>query len=150
MNTPTSPQPLFELAGGEPGLRAVVTTFYEAVFADIMIGYHFARADKQRLIDKEVELAARMLGARHITYTGRPMVEAHARHRIFGGQFDRRLQLLRQAMEAHHLPEPVQEAWIEHTQAMRALITDDEDSNCSHERAEARAARLGVGPPSEP
>ena len=122
----------------------MITTFYDAVFADVMIGYHFARADRQRLIDKEVELAARMLGASHVRYTGRPMLEAHARHRIFGGQFDRRLQLLRQAMERHDLPEPVRRAWVEHTQALRALITDDDDSNCSHERAEARAKRLGV------
>ena len=140
--TMTPTQTLFERAGGTPALLATVTTFYDAVLNDVMIGYLFIRADKSRLIEKEVELASSMLGAKHITYTGLSLKEAHASHRIFGGQFDRRLQLLRQAMSQHKLPQDVQDAWVSHTQALRHLITDDTDSNCSHERAEARVKRL--------
>ena len=143
----TPPQSLFDQAGGTPAILATVTTFYDAVFDDIMIGYLFARSDKARLIEKEVELASRMLGAREIVYTGRPLQEAHARHRIFGGQFDRRLQLLREAMVTHQLPDAVQEAWVTHTQALRHLITDDTDSNCSHARADARVKRLSKQQP---
>ncbi len=121
---------LFELAGGEEGLRAVIRTFYDAVFSDVMIGFFFWKSDKERLIEKEVELAARMLGATHITYTGKSLRESHAKHRIMGGQFERRLQLLRDAMAAHDLPIPVREAWVEHTRKLRNQVTRFSGSGC--------------------
>lgn len=121
---------LFELAGGTEGLRAVVESFYESVFSDVMIGFFFRAADKARLIEKEVELAARMLGGTHIPYTGKSMREAHAKHRIMGGQFERRLQLLREAMAKHDLPEPVREAWVAHTRKLRSQITRFGGSDC--------------------
>lgn len=113
---------LFEQVGGLPGLRVVITTFYDIVFDDVMIGYLFWNADKARLIDKEVELAARMLGASHVPYTGQTMRGAHSPHRILSGQFDRRLQILREAMAAHDTPQSVQDAWVEHSEALRAQI----------------------------
>jgi len=129
-----TPDPtLFELAGGEPALRAVLRTFYDKVFDDILIGFHFRHADKERLIDKEFEFAARALGARDIAYTGKSMRGAHAPHPILGAQFDRRLRLLEQAMAAHDLPTPVREAWVAHTLSLRALITPNEGSTCVHE-----------------
>jgi hemoglobin len=129
MSDPT----LFELAGGEAKLRAVVADFYDHVLSDIMIGFFFRHADKQRLIDKEYELAARMLGAPGVRYTGKPMREAHAAHRIMGGQFERRVQLLREAMQRADLPEAVQKAWLEHTYALRPQITAQAGSSCLHE-----------------
>ena len=140
MSTPQDD--LFALAGGLEGLRAVLTTFYDEVFDDVMIGFLFWNTDKARLIDKEVEFAAKMLGAASVQYTGKPLRKAHAAHRILGGHFDRRTQILREAMAAHDLPEAVREHWIEHTMALRVLITADSDSLCSHEAAEARLARL--------
>ena len=122
--------------------RAVITTFYDWVFDDVMIGYLFMKADKSRLIEMEVQFAARMLGARHIQYTGKPLRKAHAGHMILGGHFDRRLQLLRNAIKKHGLPQKVYDVWIEHSQALRSVITDDADSNCSHEAAQARLTRL--------
>lgn len=126
---PTTTQSLFDKAGGEPTIRAVVETFYEAVFGDIMIGFFFAGADRQRLIDKETELASKMLGGPG-RYSGKPMREAHAKHRIMGGHFERRLQLLREAMDAHDLPADIREAWVEHTQALRAQVTEHQGSGC--------------------
>jgi hemoglobin len=111
---------VFDRIGAAP-LRAVLTDFYDRVFADIMIGYMFARADKQRLIDKEYELTARLLGAAD-RYTGKPMREAHAPHKIFGGQFDRRLQLLKNTLRDHAVDAEVVAAWIEHQEALRDQI----------------------------
>jgi truncated hemoglobin YjbI len=128
MNTP-----LFEQAGGLEGLRRVVTTFYDAIFVDVMIGFFFQSLDKDMLIDREVEHAARMLGAEHIEYKGRPLREAHAKHPIMGGQFDRRTQLLREAMETHQLPGPVKKAWLEQTERLRPLITKDSKAECRDE-----------------
>ena len=120
---------LFDLAGGETVLKAVIRTFYDAVFDDVMIGFFFRNADKERLIQKEYELAARMLGA-DIKYTGKPIRAAHAEHRIMGGQFMRRLQLLKNAMAHHELPQEVIDAWVADTERLRPQITAFKGGNC--------------------
>ena len=84
---------LFDRIGG-PALRRVLEDFYDRVFADTMIGFLFAGKNKQRLVQKEWEMAARMLGADEVAYTGRSIPEAHARSPILGGHFERRLQIL--------------------------------------------------------
>jgi hemoglobin len=91
---------LFDKIGG-PALRAVIADFYDRVVRDVMIGFMFQGKDKQHLIDREWELAAALLGAPGVTYTGRPMRTAHAQHTIFGGHFERRLQILRETLRDH-------------------------------------------------
>jgi hemoglobin len=120
---------LFDRIGGER-LREVITEFYKRVFDDVMIGFMFARADRQRLIDKEWELVAALLGAPGVKYTGKPMRDAHAQHTIFGGQFERRLQILRDTLAAFAVDSEVQEAWIAHTQSLRGQITRARGSEC--------------------
>jgi hemoglobin len=112
-------------------LRAVITEFYRRVFDDVMIGFMFAGKDQRRLIDKEFEFTARLLGA-NIPYTGKPIRAVHAPHRIFGGQFDRRLHILRDALAALAVHPEVQQVWIDHTIALRSQITDDVGSDCGN------------------
>lgn len=121
---------LFEAAGGEAGIKAVLRTFYDAVFDDVMIGFFFARADKERLIQKEYELTAAALGAPGVSYTGKKMGAAHAGRGIFGGQFERRQQLLREALERHGVPLEVREAWMAHAESLRDQITRNKGSDC--------------------
>jgi len=116
-------------AGGPEKLRALLEDFYDRVFADAMIGFFFQGKDKARLVEKELELALGFLGA-DVPYTGRPIREAHAAHRIMGGQFGRRLQILKETMADHGLPEDVQRAWVEHTEALRSLVTRDAAGEC--------------------
>lgn len=130
---------LLQQAGGIEGLRRIVRDFYDRVFSDTMIGFLFRSADKERLIEKEVELAARMLGARDVVYTGKPLREVHARHRIMGGQFARRLKILEETLTQHRVPEAVRRAWIDHTNALRPLITGDAGSDCDPDLARRRA-----------
>jgi len=120
---------LFDTIGGD-ALRAVITDFYQRIFADVMIGFMFQGRDRQHLIDREWELIAALLGAPGVTYTGRPMRAAHAQHTIFGGHFERRLQILRETLRDHAVAPAVQDAWIEHTQALRTQITRDKGSEC--------------------
>jgi len=120
---------LFDRIGGDR-LREVITEFYRRVFGDVMIGFMFARAERQRLIDKEWELVAALLGAPGVKYTGRPMRAAHAQHTIFGGQFERRLQILRDTLAAYDVDPEIREAWIAHTESLRAQITRDRGSEC--------------------
>lgn len=138
------PSTLFDRIGAA-GLRAVLTDFYGRVFADVMIGFMFRGKDRQHLIDREYELTAALLGAPGVTYTGRPMRAAHAQHTIFGGQFERRLQILRETLRDHGVDPEVQAAWIDHTLALRDQITRDRGSDCDD--TAAAAPRLAVAPP---
>jgi truncated hemoglobin YjbI len=135
---------LFDLLG-EERLRAILADFYDRVFGDVMIGFMFRGADKARLIDREYELVARALGA-ETRYTGEPLRSAHARHRIMGGQFARRLTLLKQALEAHGVPEEIRRVWIEHNEALRPAITGDEGGSCDPELARKRAEGAAEDP----
>ena len=136
------PTALFDLIGAAQ-LRAVLTDFYARVFADVMIGYMFRGKDRQHLIDREYELTAALLGAPDITYRGRPMRPAHAAHSIFGGQFERRLQILRETLAAHAIDPDVQRAWIDHQLSLRSQITRDRGSDCDAPTA-AATPRLAI------
>ncbi len=107
-----------------------------------MIGYLFARADRGRLIRTETELAARLLGATDVRYSGRPLPALHAPLRLTGGHFDRRTQLLREAMAAHDLPDDVQAAWLEHVTDMRPHLIAAAD-DCGPEAG--RVVPAGTG-----
>jgi hemoglobin len=112
---------LFDELGGEPVLRRVVDRFIDRVFDDMMIGFMFARADRQRVKDKEFEFAAQHLGG-PVEYTGRPLDAAHRAHRIFDGQFSRRLMILRETLEEQGVPERVKRHWLAHTEALRSTL----------------------------
>ncbi|MFN7975298.1 MAG: group 1 truncated hemoglobin [Acidobacteriota bacterium] len=127
---------LFAQIGAEK-LRAVLAAFYDRLFEDVMIGFFFRGKDKARLVEKEWELTARLLGA-PVSYTGRVLREAHASSPIMGGHFDRRLQILKETLRDHDVPAAVAEAWISHTNALRGQITGDGASECDHGRAASR------------
>jgi hypothetical protein len=65
-----------------------------------------------------------------VTYQGRPLDQAHAKHPIMGGHFARRRQILKETLESYQVPEDVMRAWLEHTDALRSLITSQNDSTC--------------------
>jgi hemoglobin len=121
---------LFERLGGEATLRAIIDDFVEKIFADVMIGYFFAKADKARVKAKEYEFAARHLGL-DVPYTGEPLPAVHARHDIRGGHFMRRMQLLKETLEKHSVPPEVIDHWLSHTEQMRAAITKNQGSDCT-------------------
>lgn len=120
---------LFEELGGEPVLRGIIARFVDRMFDDTMIGFFFRKADRQRVKDKEYELAAQHLGA-SVEYTGRPLAAAHAVHPIMGGQFARRLEILRQTLEEAGAPPSVIHHWLAHTESLRPQITRDASGEC--------------------
>jgi hemoglobin len=140
---------LFDKIGADK-LRAVITDFYARIFSDVMIGFMFQGKDRQHLIDREWEFAAGFLGAADVKYTGRPMRAAHAQHTIFGGHFERRLQILREAMAAHDVDPEVQAAWIEHTNALRGQITGDKGSECATTGEATKPIERPVANPDKP
>ena len=119
----------YDEIGGEAKLRQIIDTFIDRVFEDRMIGFFFRNADKIRIKEMEFQLTARFLGA-DVEYRGRPLDEAHARHPIMGGQFARRLQILRETLEYYGVPKHIRDAWVEHNESLRPLITRDAGSDC--------------------
>lgn len=132
---------LYEELGGEAKLRQIIDSFIDRVFEDRMIGFFFRNADKNRIKEMEFQLSARFLGA-DIEYQGRPLDEVHAKHPIMGGQFARRLQILKETLEFYDVPKHIGEAWIEHTEGLRPLITGDAGSDCDPIRAREKAQQV--------
>jgi hemoglobin len=120
---------LYQRIGGDE-LRRVIAHFYERVFADPMIGFLFAGKNKERLIQKEWELVAGLLGG-GVGYTGRSMAEAHARVPITAGHFDRRLVLLQETLEADRVDPDVRRRWLDHARSLRAQLTSDPEGSCA-------------------
>jgi hemoglobin len=125
---------LFDQLGGEPALRRIIDRFVDREFDDVMIGFFFRNASRERVKAKEYEFAARHLGA-EIAYTGRPIAEAHAAHPIMGGQFMRRLQILKETLEELAVPEHIRQHWLEHTEKLRPAITRNPGGRCDPENA---------------
>jgi hypothetical protein len=65
--------------------------------------------------------------------------KAHARHPIMGGHFARRRQILKETLESCNVPEAIKNAWLEHTDRLRPLITQDSTSECKPLAARRRA-----------
>ncbi len=132
---------LYEQLGGEAKLRQIIDSFIDRVFEDRMIGFFFRNADKKRIKEMEFQLSARFLGA-DMEYQGRPLDEVHAKHPIMGGQFARRLQILKETLEFYEVPKHIGEAWIEHTEGLRPLITGDAGSDCDPIRAREKVQQF--------
>ena len=124
----------FERAGGEAVLRPAIEDFVRRVYADAMIGFFFRHYDAKRLVRLEYQHLARALGA-EVAYEGRPLRRAHAKHRIMGGQFARRKQILLDVLTDHGLPDDIIEAVMRHTEGLRAAITAQPGSTCVDETA---------------
>ena len=112
---------LFDQLGGADRLRSILSSFYDRLYGDIMIGYMFHGLPKERLIELEYQFTARLLGHK-IPYEGRGMRAAHGQHRIMGGQFERRFVVLKETLESHAVPAAVQAEWLRHTRALKATV----------------------------
>jgi hemoglobin len=128
---------LFEDLGGEPALRQIIDRFVDRIFDDVMIGFFFRNARRERIKEKEYEFAAHHLGA-NVEYSGRAIEEAHRAHPIMGGQFARRLMILKETLEAAGVPEHVKQHWLAHTESLRPLVTADSGRECDPELARER------------
>lgn len=133
-------QSLFEKVGGEIRLRAIIDTFIDRVFADRMIGFFFRNADRERIKKFEYQLAANFLGA-DVEYQGRPLGRAHANHPIMGGHFARRRQILKETLEFYQVPDAIKDAWLRHTDSLRAQITPELGSGCDPSLVRDRVGR---------
>ncbi len=118
-----------ERLGGPSILRDIVEDFVGRLYDDRMIGYMFSGVDRLTLAQREFEFTARFLGA-DIEYSGRPIRKAHAKHRVMGGQFDRRTTILRETLADHAVPADVQREWLAHVEQLRGSVTRQSSGEC--------------------
>ncbi len=125
---------LFEQMGGASALRPVTDDFVTRCLADTMIGFFFRDADPETLKLMEYQFSARGLGA-EIAYAGRPVASVHARFKINGGQFARRMQILRETCDDHGVAPHIRDAWLAHQDSLRQLVTPQPAGECMPRRA---------------
>lgn len=113
--------PFDELA--DPSVvERVIRDLYDVMFDDAMVGFFFVGKDKDRIVTEQVKLVRRVLGDDSVVYDGESMPDAHARVPILPGHFDRRHQLLREALERHPVPDRVRARWLAVDVALRDVI----------------------------
>jgi len=56
-----------------------------------------------------------------------------------GGHFARRRQILKETLESFVVPDEIKTLWLEHTDALRPLITPESGSGCDPIAARQRA-----------
>jgi truncated hemoglobin YjbI len=113
---------LVEEVGGEDALRLLLRDFYDRLFADLLIGYFFAKSDKEQLIESQYHYLTAHLGDRSGTYEGPSIRRAHEDLGILPGHFDRRHKLLEEVLQAHDVPVHVAEAWLKFDTTLRDFV----------------------------
>ncbi len=131
-NENLSQENLYALLGGER-LREILTVFYQEVFADVMIGYLFAKQDQAKLIQREWEWTAKFLGAKDIEYQGEALGKVHQKHPIRYGHFHRRNQILLKVLRRMQVDPKIIDFWMDHQNRMINTILGkaQEDTHCN-------------------
>lgn len=122
-------------------LKRAAKVFYGEVFSDPMIGFMFHGLDQAHLVEREYELMARICGL-DVRYKGRSLQQAHRKHNIRRGQFNRRLVLLVQALKSAQVEQAHIDTIVGHNQKLAPMIlgTALKDPDCNHpEDAKAEA-----------
>ncbi len=113
---------MVDRVGGPDRLRALVETFYQRMSQDSIVGFFFADRDLQKIIDGQTAFLMRRFGAVK-RYRGRPPTVAHVSlPPIRRGQFDRRMQILRETLTDEGLPPEDVEAWVKVEEGFRGLL----------------------------
>jgi hemoglobin len=111
----------YESIGGERVVRAVLTSLYDKLFVDPIVGFLFSGHDKARIIEQQVALTCSFLGGPQ-RYEGKPLPEAHARLPLLPGHFDRRHRLLEEALAYHRVPADGGTEWLRIDEALRSSV----------------------------
>jgi len=111
----------YDRLGGEPVLRQIIAAFTEAVFKDVMIGFHFHGKNHARIVEMEFQHAAEYLGG-PVKYKGRSMRAVHRPLPILGGQFARRRKILENTLIAFQVDEEIRVRWLSHVDGLREEV----------------------------
>jgi hemoglobin len=112
---------------GEERIRAVIRSFYDKAFADMIIGHIFWPFDKEHLIMHQSAFAIAMLGGPK-GYKGKALGAAHAPLRLRPAHFGRRQVLMRETLDEQGVGARERDKWLSLEEALRPLILGSEES----------------------
>jgi hemoglobin len=117
-------RPVLEDFGGREGLDRLMDTFMAGLLADERMGPFFANADQARVKRQLAEQFCVILGGDCI-YSGRDMKSSHAGLGIDRADFNRLVEVLQVAMDAHGVPFRAQNKLLARLAPMhREVVTD--------------------------
>jgi truncated hemoglobin YjbI len=111
----------YESIGGEAKVRQVLSSLYDALFADPMVGFLFEGKDKRHIVEQQVIFTCSFLGGPQ-RYMGKSLPAAHAGLPLLPGHFDRRHWLLRETLVAHGVPDDVRRVWLDIDEGLRSSV----------------------------
>ena len=117
---------LFEAIGAEK-LEAILQTFYQRCFDDLMIGHFFFSKDHNELLRHQLAFTSSMLGGPR-AYEGRPLPQIHRAFPIRPAQFARRQVILKETMREFGVSPEVEKAWMEKEENLRDLIMPNKEA----------------------
>ena len=113
---------LHQHLGSDAEVFRIMRLFYRRMEKDAMLGFFFSGRDVDQVADRQSEFLLRAMGARS-SYSGKPPSDAHQKLQpILPGHFDRRAVILKQTLEAEHLPPQHIHAWLEFEAAFRDAL----------------------------
>ena len=126
-------------------LKGAARLFYGEVFSCPMIGFMFHGLDQAHLVEREYELMAKVCGL-DVRYEGRPLKQAHLKHNIRRGQFNRRLVLLVQALELADVEQEHIDTIVGHNHKLAPMILGAalKDPSCNHPNDTGAASGVKV------
>jgi hemoglobin len=95
---------LYDRLGGREGIRAVVDDFYDRLLEDDAIAPFFADADMDRLRRTQTDFLCEAAGGPE-TYDAPPPREAHLDVPFEPEHIARAVELLRESLNAHDIPD---------------------------------------------
>lgn len=112
--------PLFDAVGGER-LEAILRSFYQRCFDDLMIGHFFFGKDHDALLRQQLAFTSSMLGGPR-AYEGRSLPQVHGPLSIRPAQFARRQVILRETMDEFGIDAELAAAWLKQEEKLRDII----------------------------
>lgn len=112
---------LYEELGGKDGVEQIVELLLTKISDDPRIAAQFAAVDILRLNDKLIEQICFESGG-PCTYTGKDMVEAHAKQKVSNADFNALVEDLMWAMDQRRIPRTTQNRLLARLAPMHAEI----------------------------
>lgn len=115
------PRTLYAELGGQEGIEQIVELLLTRISDDPRIASHFVAVDILNLNDKLVEQICFESGG-PCAYTGKDMVEAHARRKVSNADFNAMVEDLIWAMDERGVPRTAQNRLLRRLAPMHADI----------------------------
>ncbi|WP_459193745.1 group I truncated hemoglobin [Halosimplex sp. J119] len=120
----TDTESLYAKIGGRDAVEAVVSDFYDRVFADPQLEPYFEGTDREALYAHQVQFISAVAGG-PASYDGDDMGPAHEGLGITGADFDRVATYLDEALEANGVTDEDRESILEAVDALKPAIVEE-------------------------